>query len=89
MEAKDLFISSNNTSIATTILLQLLGIYNRMTATYDVVGGAVAIVQTAATLEILHSVAGLVKSPVPTAVIQVYSRLFLVWGVTQNYNQVC
>lgn len=88
-EAKGLLISSNNASIATTIPLQLLDIYNRMTTTYDIVGNAVAIVQTAAALEIVHSVTGLVKSPVPTVVVQVYSRLFLVWGVTRKYDQVC
>jgi very-long-chain (3R)-3-hydroxyacyl-CoA dehydratase len=90
-EAKGLLTPSNANAalIATIIPPQLLDIYNRMTTTYDVVGGVVAIVQTAATLEIVHSIAGLVKSPLPTSVIQVYSRLFLVWGVTQKYEQVC
>ena len=87
-EAKGLLIPSNSLSIAARIPLQLLGVYNRMITTYDVVGGAVAIVQTAAALEIVHSISGLVKSPIPTAVIQVYSRLFLVWGVTRGYEQV-
>jgi len=58
-----------------------------MTTTYDVVGRAVALVQTAAALEIVHALSGLVKSPLPTAVMQVYSRLFLVWGITQKYEQ--
>jgi len=82
-----LFIPSKNISKVATIPLQLLGVYNRMITTYDFVGGAVAIVQTAAALEIAHSISGLVKSPILTAVIQVYSRLFLVWGVTQRYEQ--
>jgi very-long-chain (3R)-3-hydroxyacyl-CoA dehydratase len=60
-----------------------------MSTTYDVVGRAVAIVQTAAVLEVAHALFGLVKSPLPTAIIQVYSRLFLVWGVTREYEQVC
>jgi len=84
-EAKGALTSSSNAFMP----FQLLDIYNRMTTAYDVVGGAVAIVQTAAALEIVHSIAGLVKSPLPTVVIQVYSRLFLVWGVTQKYEQVC
>jgi very-long-chain (3R)-3-hydroxyacyl-CoA dehydratase len=88
-EAKGLLVPSNNLLTAAAIPLQLLGVYNRMITTYDVVGGAVAIVQTAAVLEVVHSISGLVKSPIPTAVIQVYSRLFLVWGVTQKYEQVC
>ena len=87
-EAKGLLASSSNALIASIIPLQLLDVYNRMITTYDVVGGAVAIFQTAAALEIFHSISGLVKSPIPTAVIQVYSRLFLVWGVTQKYEQV-
>lgn len=87
-EAKGL-LTPSNALISTIIPPQLLDIYNRMSTTYRIVGGAVAIVQTAAALEIVHSIAGLVKSPLPTAVIQVYSRLFLVWGVTQRYEQVC
>ena len=87
-EAKSFLTPSYNTFGATVIPLQLLAVYNRMVTTYDVVGGAVAVVQTAAALEIIHSVTGLVKSPLPTVVIQVYSRLFLVWGVTQKYGQV-
>lgn len=86
---KGLLTPSNNPLIATMIPLQLLDVYNRMVTTYDVVGGTVAVVQTAAALEIAHSIVGLVKSPLPTVVIQVYSRLFLVWGVTQRYEQVC
>jgi len=83
-EAKRLIIPSNNLFI---IPSQLLDVYNRMITTYDVVGGTVAIVQTAAALEVVHAVTGLVKSPIPTAVVQVYSRLFLVWGVTEKYEQ--
>jgi len=87
-EAKGLITPYSNPLVATIIPHQLLDIYNRMTTTYDVVGSAVAIVQTAAALEVVHSISGLVKSPLPTAVIQVYSRLFLVWGVTGKYEQV-
>lgn len=86
-EAKKGLLPSNNVLIAVPI--QLFDLYNRMTTTYDVVGCTVAIVQTAAALEVIHSITGLVKSPLPTAVVQVYSRLFLVWGVTQKYEQVC
>ena len=88
-ETKGFLTPFNNPLAATIIPLQLLDVYNRMITTYDVVGGAVAVVQTAAALEIVHSLVGLVKSPLPTVVVQVYSRLFLVWGVTQKYEQVC
>ncbi|KAJ1559624.1 hypothetical protein HK405_009913, partial [Cladochytrium tenue] len=44
-------------------------------------GRAIAIVQSFAVLEIIHSALGLVRSPVLTTAMQVFSRLFLVWGV--------
>ena len=88
-EAKGLLAPFNNIFIAAIVPAQLLGIYTRMATTHDVVGRAVAMVQTTAALEIVHALSGLVKSSLPTAVMQVYSRLFLVWGVTQKYEQVC
>ncbi|KAK9463625.1 tyrosine phosphatase-like protein [Lipomyces oligophaga] len=39
-------------------------------------------VQTGAVLEIVHSAIGLVRSPIFTTVMQVFSRLLLTWGVT-------
>lgn len=88
-EAKALFAPSHSVMIATAVIPQLLDIYRRMTTTYDVVGHAVAIVQTAAALEVVHAFTGLVKSSLPTVIMQVYSRLFLVWAITQKYEQVC
>ena len=88
-EAKALLAPSHSAMIATAVIPQLLGIYRRMTTTYDVVGHIVAIVQTAAALEVVHAFTGLVKSSLPTVVMQVYSRLFLVWAITQKYEQVC
>ncbi|KAJ3151353.1 hypothetical protein HDU89_002192 [Geranomyces variabilis] len=38
-------------------------------------------IQTLAVLEIVHSATGIVKTPLVTTVIQVFSRLLLVWGV--------
>jgi very-long-chain (3R)-3-hydroxyacyl-CoA dehydratase len=40
------------------------------------------IVQTAAILEIVHAMVGLVRSPVVTTFMQVFSRLFILWGIT-------
>lgn len=39
------------------------------------------IVQTAAALEVLHSMIGLVKSPWFTALMQVFSRVWTLWAV--------
>ena len=38
--------------------------------------------QSLAALEIVHSLLGFVRSPVLTTAIQVFSRLFIVWGIT-------
>ncbi|KAI5807049.1 tyrosine phosphatase-like protein [Geopyxis carbonaria] len=42
-------------------------------------------VQTLAVLEIVHISAGLLKSSLPTTVLQVASRLLLVWGVCDRF----
>lgn len=39
------------------------------------------IFQTAAILEIVHCAIGFVRSPVGTTLMQVYSRVFVVWGI--------
>lgn len=39
------------------------------------------VVQTAAVMEVLHSMVGLVRSPVSITAIQVASRLWILWGV--------
>ncbi|TPX69827.1 very-long-chain (3R)-3-hydroxyacyl-CoA dehydratase [Spizellomyces sp. 'palustris'] len=53
---------------------------------YDACGWTVTVVQSVAILEVLHALFGLVKTPVVTTVIQVSSRLLLVWGVTYPFN---
>ncbi|KAJ3033603.1 hypothetical protein HDV00_006029 [Rhizophlyctis rosea] len=42
-------------------------------------------VQTAAVLEVLHSLLGFVRSPVTTTIMQISSRLFLVWAVVNLF----
>lgn len=49
---------------------------------WETIGSVLTWVQTAAALEILHSMVGLVRSPVMTTAMQVASRLFIVWVVT-------
>ncbi|KAL6076165.1 Very-long-chain (3R)-3-hydroxyacyl-CoA dehydratase [Balamuthia mandrillaris] len=41
------------------------------------------IFQTLAVLEVFHSMLGIVRTPVATTLIQVTSRVFLVWGIAQ------
>ncbi|KAI9324641.1 Ptplb-like protein [Zopfochytrium polystomum] len=48
-------------------------------------GQWVAIVQSFAVLEIFHSLFKIVRSPFLTTTMQVFSRLFLVWGVCASF----
>ncbi|KAF2011415.1 PTPLA-domain-containing protein [Aaosphaeria arxii CBS 175.79] len=45
------------------------------------------LVQTGATLEVVHSLFGLVRAPLLTTLMQVASRLLLVWGIGYNFPQ--
>ncbi|RKP10286.1 protein tyrosine phosphatase [Thamnocephalis sphaerospora] len=53
---------------------------------YSAIGDELLWVQTGAALEILHSLFGLVRSPVGTTVTQVFSRLLLVWGICNQFH---
>ncbi|KAL0575603.1 hypothetical protein V5O48_006388 [Marasmius crinis-equi] len=66
----------------------LLPIYYRTATVYTHVGLPTAIVQSAAILEVAHVALGFVRSPLPTTAMQVSSRLFLVWGVVEQYPSV-
>ena len=67
---------------------RLVPFYQRACTTYDVVGSTTAIVQSAAVLEVLHVLLGLVRSPLPTTVVQVASRLFSVWCLADKFPSV-
>ncbi|XP_057416266.1 very-long-chain (3R)-3-hydroxyacyl-CoA dehydratase PASTICCINO 2A [Lotus japonicus] len=43
--------------------------------------------QTAAVLEILHGLVGLVRSPITATLPQISSRLFLVWGILWSFPE--
>ncbi|ATY64660.1 tyrosine phosphatase [Cordyceps militaris] len=53
--------------------------------TYLEVGEWTRWTQTAACLEVLHSLFGIVRAPIATTVMQVMSRLLLVWGITYPF----
>lgn len=63
----------------------LVTLLDRASSVHAHTGALVAVVQSLAVLEIVHALAGLVKTPVPTTAIQVFSRLFLVWGIAERY----
>ncbi|KAK8933034.1 hypothetical protein H634G_07275 [Metarhizium anisopliae BRIP 53293] len=54
-------------------------------AVYAVVGEWTKWTQTVAIMEILHSLLGVVRAPVSTTVMQVFSRLLLVWPVVNTW----
>jgi very-long-chain (3R)-3-hydroxyacyl-CoA dehydratase len=66
----------------------LVPFYRRACTTYDAVGETTAIVQSAAVLEIVHVIFGLVRSPLPTTAVQVASRLFSVWCLANEFPSV-
>lgn len=54
---------------------------------YETVHVPLKVFQTAAVLEVAHCAAGLVKSNVALTAAQVYSRVFLLWGVVASVPQ--
>ncbi|KAJ6593839.1 PTPLA-domain-containing protein [Mycena capillaripes] len=61
-------------------------VYRRSMTTYPRIGGTVAIVQTCAILEVAHTLLGWVRSPLQTTAMQVASRLWIVWGIVQQFD---
>ncbi|KZO92599.1 PTPLA-domain-containing protein [Calocera viscosa TUFC12733] len=60
---------------------------NQASTMYAEMGLEVKIIQTFAILEILHALLGFVKSSVAVTAMQVGSRLVLVWGIADYYDQ--
>lgn len=63
-------------------------VYQRAQTAFLRVGSQTAFIQSFAVLEILHVILGWVRSPLPTTASQVASRLFLVWGITEQFVEV-
>ncbi|CAN6805697.1 unnamed protein product [Brassica oleracea] len=55
---------------------------------YEAVEKPLQLAQTAAVLEILHGLVGLVRSPVSATLPQIGSRLFLTWGILYSFPEV-
>ncbi|KAJ4967009.1 hypothetical protein NE237_018858 [Protea cynaroides] len=55
---------------------------------YGAVETPLLLAQTAAVLEIIHSIVGLVRSPVSATLPQIASRLYLTWGILWSFPQV-
>jgi len=75
------FLNISQTQIPTA----LFPLYQRAQTAYLRIGTETAFVQSFAVLDVLHVVLGLVRAPLPTSAAQVFSRLFLVWGITEQF----
>jgi len=84
------FFKSTTPGVSATIESRLPAylqpLYRRSTTTYSRVGGTVAVVQTCAILEVVHVLLGWVRSPLQTTAMQVASRLWIVWGIVQQFD---
>ncbi|KAJ3676421.1 hypothetical protein LUZ60_003833 [Juncus effusus] len=56
-------------------------------AVYDAVEKPLQLAQTAAVLEIIHGLIGLVRSPVSATLPQIGSRLFVTWGILYSFPE--
>lgn len=92
METKSYLIAYNSLSAFFwgCILVRLLILFPLVG--FKFVSGGVADftkwVQTIALLEVVHSILGLVKSPILTTLMQIASRLLLVWGIVGIFPDV-
>ncbi|KAF8161009.1 protein tyrosine phosphatase [Crassisporium funariophilum] len=62
--------------------------YHRAMTAFTRVGTQTAFVQSFAVLEVVHVLLGWVRSPLQTTAMQVSSRLFLVWGIAEQFPAV-
>lgn len=55
---------------------------------YNAVERPLLLAQSAALLEIVHSLVGLVRSPISATIPQISSRLYLTWGILWSFPQI-
>ncbi|XP_059439968.1 very-long-chain (3R)-3-hydroxyacyl-CoA dehydratase PASTICCINO 2A [Corylus avellana] len=55
---------------------------------YNAVERPLLLAQTAAVLEIVHGLVGLVRSPISATLPQIGSRLYLTWGILWSFPQI-
>jgi very-long-chain (3R)-3-hydroxyacyl-CoA dehydratase len=70
------------------LLIPTLLAHQKLYGLLDALLPLLTYVQSLAVLEIIHSLLGLVRASPLTTLMQVSSRLFLVWGVLQPYPQI-
>jgi very-long-chain (3R)-3-hydroxyacyl-CoA dehydratase len=86
LKSSTLLAPSTPAQIESCLPPYLVPYFKRASTAYDKVGEQTAWVQTLAVLEIAHALLGLVRSSIETTVMQVFSRLVLVWGIAERYD---
>uniref|UniRef100_A0A0E0EL94 Very-long-chain (3R)-3-hydroxyacyl-CoA dehydratase n=2 Tax=Oryza meridionalis TaxID=40149 RepID=A0A0E0EL94_9ORYZ len=71
--------------VSWSMILALLE--NGYEAVYAAVEQHLLFAQTAAIMEILHSIVGLVRSPVSSTIPQITGRLFMIWGILWSFPE--
>ncbi|VAI61700.1 unnamed protein product [Triticum turgidum subsp. durum] len=59
----------------------------RPEAIYTAIERPLLVTQTAALMEIVHSLVGLVKSPASATILQLIGRIFVAWGVLRSFPE--
>lgn len=88
LKSNTLLAPSTTAQVESSLHPYLVPYFKRAATAFGKVGETTAWVQTLAVLEIVHAVLGLVRSPLGTTVMQVFSRLALVWGIAEQYEIV-
>jgi hypothetical protein len=88
LKSSTLLAPSTPAQIESHLPPYLIPYFKRASTAYDKVGEQTAWVQTLAVLEIVHALLGLVRSSIQTTVMQVFSRLLLVWVVAERHEVV-
>ncbi|KAI0769733.1 tyrosine phosphatase-like protein [Trametes elegans] len=85
--ARKLFANSAVSRLEARLPPWAVPVLRRAGTAYAHVGKQTAFVQSFAALEVLHVLLGWVRSPLVTTLIQVASRLYLVWGITYWFSE--
>ncbi|OSD06751.1 PTPLA-domain-containing protein [Trametes coccinea BRFM310] len=83
--ARKFFAKSAASRLEASLPPWAIPVLRRAGTTYARVGRQTAFVQSWAALEVVHVLLGWVRSPLVTTLIQVGSRLYLVWGITYQF----
>ncbi|KAI8972246.1 PTPLA-domain-containing protein [Trametes punicea] len=85
--ARKLFATDPAARLEAYLPVWAVPVLRRASTAYARVGRQTAFVQSWAALEVLHVLLGWVRSPLVTTLIQVGSRLYLVWGITYQFSE--